>query len=115
MQQEGWEDEMRRSKTKNFQLFQVGSQTFLRSAQVFLLPSTGRTLLSLPFRFLPSWREIEYTAKKPWLHRLPAVLFSTIVLYTLMDIMSIGQAELLLVSFVSLAGLACFTILGVHR
>lgn len=112
MQQAGWEDEMAKPQEKNIQFLQEGSQTLIKSAQALLLPSTWRALIGFPFRFLPSWREIEYIAQKHWLQRLPAVFLSALLLYGIMSMVGIGQAELLLASFISLAGLACFAILG---
>jgi hypothetical protein len=115
MQQYVWEDDMEKSNEKSFQLLQVGSQTLLKSMQAMLLPNTWRTMVSLPFRILPSWREIECTAQKHWLQRQPAVFLSALVLYALMSILGIGQTELLLASFISLAGLTCFAVLGGNR
>ncbi len=112
MQQEGMEDEMAKSNEKSLQLLQVGSRTLLKSVHVLLLPNTWRTLSGFPFRFLPTWREIEYTAQKHWLQRLPAILISAIVLYAIMSLVGIGEGELLMASFISLSGLACFAILG---
>jgi hypothetical protein len=112
MQQGAWEDEMAKTNEKTLQFLQVGSQTLLKSAQTLLLPRTWRTLIGFPFRYLPAWREIEATAQKHWLQRLPAVLLSSIMIYALMSIVGIGNEELLLASLVSLAGLACFAVLG---
>lgn len=106
---------MAKTNEKTFQFLQVGSQTLLRSVQALLLPNTWRTWIGFPLRFLPTWREIETTAQKHWLQRLPAVILSALVLYALMSIVGIGQEDLLLVSFVSTAGLACFAILGKNR
>jgi hypothetical protein len=106
---------MAKSNEKNLQLLQVGSQTLLKNAQTMLLHSTWRAIIGFPFRYLPAWREIETIAQKHWLYRLPAILLSAIMIYVLMSIIGIGKEELLLTSFLSLAGLACFAILGGQR
>ena len=106
---------MAKTNEKNLQLLQVGSQTLLKSVQYVFLPNTWRNLIRFPFRCLPTWRDIEHTACKHWLRRLPAVTCSALVVYALMSIVGIGEAELLLVSFVSLAGLACFALLEGSR
>lgn len=106
---------MAKTNEKSLQFLQAGSQTLLRSLQALLIPNIWRSMGSFPFRFLPRWSEIEYVAQKHWLYRLPAVVASAILLYALMSIMGFGQEELLLVSLVSLAGLACFALLGNAR
>jgi hypothetical protein len=102
---------MAKPNEKTLQLLQVGSQTLIKNAQTLLLPKTWHTWLSFPFRFLPAWKDIEFTAQKHWLQRMPAVISSALLLWALMSILDIGQTELLLVSFVSLSGLACFAVL----
>jgi hypothetical protein len=106
---------MAKTNEKSLQLLQAGSQTLLRGLQTLLAPNPWRFLISFPFRFLPSWKEIEYTAQKHWLQRLPAVILSAILLYAFLSIVGIDQSELVLASFISLAGLACFAVMGGAR
>ena len=102
---------MAKTSEKSIQMIQPRLQTVFRSVQDSFLPRSLSTLVSFPLRILPGWADIQKIARRHWLRRLPAVIAAGVLLFVFMSVFGIGQAELVLASFVSLAGLACFVIM----
>jgi hypothetical protein len=102
---------MEKTSEKSIQIYQPRWQTFFRSMQDTLLPNRWGSLVSFPLRIFPGWADIQRVARRTWLQRLPAVITAALLLYAFMSIVGIGQAELVLASFIALAGLGCFIIM----
>jgi hypothetical protein len=102
---------MTKTSEKSFQIYQPRWQTALKGMQDMTLPRSLGALVSFPLRFMPSWADIQTIARRHWLRRLPAVISAAVLLFVFMTVFGIGQQELVLASFVSLAGLACFVIM----
>jgi hypothetical protein len=102
---------MAKTSERSYQMIQPRLQTVFRSVQDSFLPRSLSALLNFPLRILPGWADIQIIARRHWLRRLPAVVAAGVFLFVFMSVFGIGQAELVLTSFVSLAGLACFVIM----
>jgi hypothetical protein len=102
---------MAKTSEKSYQILQPRLQTVFRGMQDLLLPRNLSWLVNFPLRVLPGWADIQKIAGRHWLRRLPAVITAAVLLFVFMSVFGIGQEELVLASFVSLAGLACFVIM----
>lgn len=106
---------MAKTSEKTIQISQPRWQAVFRSMQDSLLLRGLGSLVNSPLNFFPGWADIQKIAQRHWLRRLPAILAASVLLLLFMSIFGIGQEELVLTAFVSLAGLACFASLGSVR
>ena len=99
---------MEKTSEKSFPIFQPRMQMVVKSMQDLLIPHPWSERIRLTLGALPFWVDIHQFAQKGWFQRLPAVIAAAILLAFLLNVSGIGQAELVMASFVSLAGLSCF-------
>lgn len=102
---------MEKTSEKSFPIFQPRMQMVVKSMQDLLIPHPLADRIRLTLRTLPFCVDIYKYGQKSWFRRLPAVIAAAIFLALFLNTSGIGQTELVLASFVSVAGLSCFIIM----
>jgi len=106
---------MEKTSEKSFPIFQPRMQMVVKSLQDLLIPHPLVDQVRLTLRAWPFWVYIQQFAQKSYYRRLPAVITAAIFLAFFFNVSGIGQVELVLASFVSVAGLSCFILMEGFR
>lgn len=106
---------MEKTSEKTFPIFQPRMRMVVKSVQDLLVPLPLVDRVRLTLGAWPFWIDVQKASQKSYFRRLPAVITAAIFLTFFFNVSGIGQVELVLASFVSVAGLSCFILMEGFR